>query len=79
MVFLLNMNATDKLEMQVSEENDGSAVAILPSGIENPQADTENDADDGDDEESGSDVVDSISIDDPEREAIREAKRANSW
>jgi hypothetical protein len=69
------MNATDKLEMQVSEENDGSAVAILPANIENPQADTENDADDGDDEESGSDVVDSISIDDPEREAIREARR----
>lgn len=69
------MNATDKLEMQVSEENDGSAVAILPTNVENPQVDNENDADDDNDEDSGSDSSESASADDSEREAIREARR----
>lgn len=71
------MNTTEKMEMQVAEEQDGSAVIQLPEGEQSPQqedlpnelsADTsDDDADNGDDnDQSGYDG---------EREKIREARR----
>lgn len=65
------MTPTDKMEMQIEEEKDGSAVVILPEGEENPQAEeaksefrTDDDFDD-----APSPAVDE------ERQAIREARR----
>lgn len=69
------MAPTEKLEMQVAEESDGSAVVKLPPSeasepIE-PQEKVQNEASDDldDDDRGGSDD------DDPEREAIRAARR----
>ena len=71
------MNATEKLELQVSEEQDGSAVVKMPAGEapddnRNDQDDDKNlsSADDDRDDDDGDDGVV-----DPEREAIREARR----
>jgi len=70
------MNPTDKMEMQVAEEQDGSAVIQLPEGEQSPQQEdppesqsqaesaSSDDEDDGVQGESGD-----------EREAIREARR----
>jgi len=71
------MTPTDKLEMQVAEESDGSVVAQLPLGDENPQS---NDHDDDDDASDGPESLDNDDdrgspTDDPEREAIRAARR----
>jgi hypothetical protein len=54
------MNSTEKLEMQVDEESDGSAIVSLPENMESP--------DNMDDAPSRDGA-------DPEREAIREARR----
>lgn len=70
------MNATEKLEMQVNEGEDGSAVVELPEGEDSPQKEPVElaeggkveAADDGDDADDGLDV-------DPDREAIRAARR----
>jgi len=74
------MNATEKLEMQVDESKDGSAIAQLPEGMTNPQADDDEDQDDGPRSSVGSEDLDDDSgegstTDDPEREAIRAARR----
>lgn len=76
------MNQTQKMELQVSEEQDGSAVVQLPDNETSPQADdldarSQNDDDDDDaQDESSSTQNDTQSADnDPEREAIRAARR----
>jgi ABC-type Fe3+-hydroxamate transport system substrate-binding protein len=57
------MNSTEKLEMQVDEESDGSATVSLPEHMESP--------DDMDDNRGSNDAAGS----DPDREAIRAARR----
>ena len=77
------MNSTEKLEMQVAEADDGSAVVKMPPGMapEPPDADDQNkddlsnDFDDDDDEPKGRSARDDNDDDDPEREAIRAARR----
>ena len=75
------MNATEKLEMQVDETKDGSAIAQLPDGMSNPQSDDLDDDEDGvsdasdDAERLGDDGGEGSTTDDPEREAIRAARR----
>jgi hypothetical protein len=65
------MTPTDKLELQVQEDADGSAVVQLPEG-EGPQ----NQHDDDDDHDEGHNDGGNSSGDiDPEREAIRAARR----
>jgi hypothetical protein len=71
------MNPTDKMEMQVAEEQDGSAVIQLPEGEQSPQQEDlpteptqEASDDDGDDGDDGAQ-----SGNDDEREKIREARR----
>ena len=68
------MTPTEKMEMQVDEVKDGSAVVSLPADEENPQAEPiqgeQNDTDDQDDDHG-----EGANTDDPEREAIREARR----
>jgi hypothetical protein len=70
------MTATDKLDLQVAEESDGSITAILPEGEapagEGMQSGGRVDTDDGDDD---NDAADNIPHADPEREAIRVARR----
>lgn len=72
------MTPTDKLELQVSEDTDGSATVQLPENEPSPQAQD----DDGDDEGSPSEPREprdrelALSpADDPARDAIREARR----
>lgn len=77
------MNAQEKMEMQVAEEQDGSALVQLPADMlpqEDPQEQKEeqkpdpvkaSDQDDQDDQDDRDDEQD----DDPEREAIRAARR----
>ena len=71
------MNPTDKLELQVAEEQDGGAVVQLPENEPSPQQpEPENMAQGGeaqDDDDTG-DMSD-VSADDPDREAIRAARR----
>jgi len=68
------MTPTEKLELQVDEELDGSAVVQLPDSEPSPQT-SENNADDDDDGPSGDyEAKDGISDNDPEREAIRAAR-----
>lgn len=75
------MNATEKLEIQVAEEADGSAVVQLPPDEADQQSqgqeDTQNLQSDASDEAEGPENdEDRGSIDDdPEREAIRAARR----
>ena len=72
------MTPTDKMEMQIDEAQDGSAVVSLPPDEENPQAapieqgaqNERNNADDTDDDHG-----EGSTTDDPDREAIREARR----
>lgn len=71
------MNSTDKLELQVAEEQDGGAVVQLPENEPSPQQPEPaemaqgGEAQDDDDSNDMSDV----SADDPDREAIRAARR----
>ena len=71
------MNATEKLELQVTEAQDGSATVNLPPGeeVENeaqPQDLPQNDQNEGENEAAeASDNLD----DDPDREAIRAQRR----
>jgi len=74
------MNSTDKLEMQVAESDDGSAVVKMPPGMapDLPDVDDQNDEEllnDFDDEPKDRPTQDDIEDDDPEREAIRAARR----
>jgi hypothetical protein len=71
------MTPTDKLELQVAEESDGSATVELPSNESNPQnnEDTQDTGHLDDDEGSENDDDGGVSSDDPEREAIRAARR----
>ena len=71
------MTPNDKLDLQVSEEQDGSAVVKMPAG-ESPD-DNRNDTGDDKtlsniDDDNDDDDGDDGSVD-PEREAIREARR----
>ena len=66
------MNPTEKSEMQFAEDPDGSAVAILPEGDISPQNEARNDSNDGDDDDH---PADNIPHADPEREALRLARR----
>jgi hypothetical protein len=67
------MNQTDKLELQVAENQDGSAVVQLPPGEVEDTQQEEQQIDDRDDEPRGSQTQDQDI--DPEREAIRQARR----
>jgi hypothetical protein len=70
------MTPTEKLELQVAEELDGSAVVQLPDSEPSPQAPEPSNNDDDDDGPSGDyDAKDDVSDNDPEREAIRAARR----
>lgn len=71
------MTPTDKLELQVAEESDGSATVELLSNEHNPQnnEDTQDSGHVDDDEGSENDDDGGLSADDPEREAIRAARR----
>lgn len=72
------MSPTDKLEMQVAEDTDGSATVILPQEIEAPEATTapamHSESQNGDDEGSPPQQNDGLD-NDPDREAIRAARR----
>ena len=77
------MNASDKLELQVAEEQDGSALVQLPPDMvqeeEAPEEKVETQAEDsreeGEDQDDDGEDSDDAKSDDPEREAIREARR----
>lgn len=76
------MNPTEKLELQVAENQDGSAVVQLPPGeLDNQQRSEPEDGQDGDDfgtpNQSSNDNIPDNGDDgvDPEREAIRSARR----
>lgn len=78
------MTPTDKLEMQVAESEDGSAVVSLPEDASSvAQEDPKNDLSDvqnahdaqENDDEGGEDGQDDGSTTDPDREAIRAARR----
>lgn len=79
------MNSTEKLELQVSEASDGSATVVMPQE-ELPQQDLsieekksevtqQSDADDDDFDDNDEDTRSAPSGSDPEREAIRQARR----
>lgn len=69
------MTPTEKLELQVAEELDGSAVVQLPDSEPSPQS-SDTTSDDDDDGPSGDyDAKSDASDNDPEREAIRAARR----
>lgn len=80
------MNSTEKLELQVSESSDGSATVVMPQdempagGDEPSKAQSEadeggrNDPEDTIDDDSGGADDDRVDPD-PEREAIRQARR----
>ena len=75
------MNATEKLQMQVSEEQDGSAVVKMDEKDLPPAAEDDNAAsaaagqDDRGDDERESASADADDNDDDDRERIREARR----
>jgi hypothetical protein len=72
------MTPTDKMEMQVAEEQDGSAVVQLPDDEISPQAPDKDPDDDNQDLAAGGSVDDDANdgLDlDPDREAIRAARR----
>ena len=76
------MNPTDKMEMQVSEVEDGGAVIALPPEMQEPEDNSsqsatesnQNDDDDGD-YRGEKEEVSSNSAENDDREAIREARR----
>ena len=70
------MTPTEKMEMQIDEAQDGSAIVSLPANEDNPQAEqpirgTQDDDSDDQDDTHGEDAASN----DPEREAIRAARR----
>ena len=67
------MTPTEKLEMQVAEEQDGSALVQLPEGENSPQDESE--VQDSEFRSDDDDDVEGARSDDPEREAIRAARR----
>lgn len=70
------MNSTEKMEMQVEESQDGSALVQLPENEKSPQVETNSDEDDFQDDESDSDTNGNKDADvDDDREAIRAARR----
>lgn len=73
------MTPTDKMEMQVAEGQDGGATVVLPPEITSPDAPLEqNDADEGQehvDAAPESNQEDQAYADDPDREAVRAARR----
>ena len=75
------MTPTDKLELQVAEEADGSAVVQMPQNdndeLSNASDDSQSDDSDASDEAQGPQNDDDRGIqdDDPEREALRAARR----
>jgi hypothetical protein len=71
------MNAVDKMEMQVAEEQDGSAVVQLPESEVSPQQAEQNDDDHDDDGDTSQDssAQSDQTDNDPDREAIRAARR----
>jgi hypothetical protein len=70
------MNAQEKMELQVAEEQDGSALVQLPNDEPSPQADSAPaEHDDDDDDDVDTQTTQSKSDDDPDREAIRAARR----
>lgn len=79
------MNATEKLELQVAEEADGSALVTMPDDDHDSQEanqpapqQTQNAADDGDDDDHDDDTQQNNrhEVTDDDREAIRERRRA---
>lgn len=71
------MNSTDKLELQVAEEQDGGAVVQLPENEPSPQQSEPTDMARGgeaQDDDDANDMSD-VSADDPDREQIRAARR----
>jgi len=68
------MNSTEKLDLQVTEGNDGSAVvSVAEQGFPNIPREPENNVQtSSDDSDNGADNIPSL---DPEREAIRQARR----
>ena len=70
------MNSTEKMEMQVEESQDGSALVQLPENEKSPQVEANSDEDDFQDDESDSDTNGNKDADvDDDREAIRAARR----
>lgn len=77
------MNQTQKMELQLTEEQDGSALVQLPDDEHTPNLNQNNepqDEDDDDDDEGGGQQSNlpqnnEPQDDDPEREAIRAARR----
>ena len=70
------MNPTDKADLQVAEEQDGSALVTLPhdeAGAQPPQAKADGGA--VEDDEAGDDAAASAGETEDEREAIRAARR----
>jgi hypothetical protein len=67
------MTPTDKLELQVAEESDGSAVVQLPHNEDNPQESAEERDSDAldDDDGPGDDSGEGATTDDPERASKR--------
>lgn len=76
------MNPSDKLELQISEDNDGSATVLMPEG-EAPLKEDDDDSEvkdlgkdkrlaDQDDDDDGDDDKPDV---DPEREKLRQARR----
>lgn len=72
------MNSTEKLELQVAEENDGSATVIMPES-EAPKQDNDDNGKAQDSRMASSteehDDDDNTPDADPEREALRQARR----
>lgn len=72
------MTPTDKMEMQVAEGQDGGATVVLPPEITSPDTHIEQDDDDGHDDAGSaqeSNQEDQAYADDPDREAVRAARR----
>ena len=69
------MNSTEKMEMQVQEEQDGGAIATLPDNVPSPDVDMD-DTDGPDSLDAGDVGASSQEMDsDPDREAVRAARR----
>ena len=64
------MNSTEKLNMQVEEDPDGSAVVSLPEGESSPQHEPH-----AEEHDEGDDSRDDVPESDPAREQIRLARR----
>jgi predicted phage gp36 major capsid-like protein len=71
------MNSTDKMEMQVDEEQDGSAIALLPDSDKSllPEFNEEDSQGKPELEYGADDDSNEDAVEDDEREALREARR----